>query len=62
LGHSPDGGSVVTIVPTVDAAFTLQTNVPEPASWILMLIGFGLAGAGLRRKKSNTATLGRRPI
>ena len=53
-----DGGSVVTIVPTVDAAFTLQTDVPEPASWILMLIGFGLAGAGLRRKKSNYSDVG----
>jgi hypothetical protein len=54
-----DGGSVVTIAPTVDAAFTLQSDVPEPASWALMLVGFGLAGAGLRRKKSGAATLGR---
>lgn len=27
-------------------------GVPEPASWVLMIIGFGLAGAALRRKTS----------
>jgi hypothetical protein len=29
--------------------FTL--GVPEPASWALMIVGFGLAGAGLRRRR-----------
>lgn len=29
--------------------------VPEPASWALMIAGFGLAGAGLRRAHSVTA-------
>jgi hypothetical protein len=28
--------------------------VPEPESWALMLTGFGLAGAGLRRRRRNT--------
>jgi hypothetical protein len=26
--------------------------VPEPAAWALMLAGFGLAGAGLRRRRA----------
>jgi hypothetical protein len=26
--------------------------VPEPASWALMIAGFGMAGAGLRRRKT----------
>ncbi|MBO9669954.1 MAG: PEP-CTERM sorting domain-containing protein [Sphingobium sp.] len=25
--------------------------VPEPASWALMIAGFGVVGAGLRRRK-----------
>ena len=29
--------------------------VPEPASWALMILGFGLAGAALRRKSAATA-------
>lgn len=35
--------------PTVSAA-------PEPASWALMIGGFGLAGAGLRRRRAAVAT------
>ena len=30
----------------------LLTAVPEPASWALMIGGFGLAGAGLRRRRA----------
>jgi hypothetical protein len=28
------------------------TGVPEPATWALMIMGFGLAGAGLRRRRA----------
>jgi hypothetical protein len=27
--------------------------VPEPASWVMMIAGFGLAGAALRWRKSS---------
>jgi len=30
----------------------LSPGVPEPASWALMIAGFGLAGAALRRRRS----------
>lgn len=32
-------------------------GVPEPASWALMLGGFGLAGAAMRRRRSTMATV-----
>ena len=32
-------------------AFRVQTAVPEPATWGLMIMGFGAAGAMLRRRK-----------
>jgi hypothetical protein len=31
------------------------TSVPEPATWALMIGGFGLAGAALRRRRAATA-------
>jgi hypothetical protein len=34
---------------------TLNAGVPEPATWGLMIMGFGLAGATLRRRRAITA-------
>ena len=36
-------------------AITVTSAVPEPATWAMMLVGFGLAGASLRRRN-------RRPV
>ena len=33
----------------------VSAGVPEPASWALMIAGFGLAGAGLRRRRAAVA-------
>lgn len=33
--------------------FVLTNAVPEPASWALMIAGFGLAGAAARRRRPN---------
>jgi hypothetical protein len=54
---------------TEQAYFNIHTNlfpggeirgqlapVPEPATWAMMLIGFGLAGAMLRRRKISVIT------
>lgn len=30
--------------------------VPEPATWAMMILGFGLVGAAMRRRSSSTAT------
>jgi hypothetical protein len=34
---------------------TVGAGVPEPASWALMIAGFGLVGHGLRRKRTRPA-------
>lgn len=33
---------------------TVRTAVPEPATWAMMIIGFGLTGAAMRRRKVQT--------
>ena len=42
-----------------DMAFTLTGNaaVPEPATWALMLGGFGLAGVAVRRRSRTALSL-----
>lgn len=52
----PDGGAVSTpkhalalLIPT---KVTVTTAVPQPNTWALMILGFGLAGTGLRRRVS----------
>jgi hypothetical protein len=30
--------------------YTLTTAIPEPASWALMIVGFGVTGASMRRR------------
>jgi hypothetical protein len=32
---------------------SLQDAVPEPASWVMMIAGFGLTGAAMRRRKTH---------
>ena len=34
---------------------TFTANVPEPATWALMIAGFGLAGTTLRRRRAVAA-------
>lgn len=36
---------------TGDFSFSIQSVVPEPASWAMMIIGFGFIGAAMRRRK-----------
>ena len=36
-------------------AFAPTSAVPEPATWGLMLVGFGIVGSTLRRRRSQTA-------
>ena len=41
----------------LDSAPSIGPGVPEPASWALMIAGFGLAGAAMRRRRA-VATAG----
>jgi hypothetical protein len=43
------GTGCPTPTPFIDGA------VPEPATWALMLVGFGMVGAGMRRKTQHVA-------
>lgn len=48
-----------TYVGGVSSGFSFkitESAVPEPATWALMVSGFGLVGAALRRRKAATAT------
>lgn len=51
--NSGTGGAIVTFdttgVDTVWARFTLSA-VPEPSTWMMMLLGFGAIGARMRRR------------
>ncbi|MGL6042555.1 MAG: PEPxxWA-CTERM sorting domain-containing protein, partial [Sandaracinobacteroides sp.] len=33
---------------------TVTSNVPEPATWGMMILGFGLVGATMRRRRAGT--------
>ncbi len=44
-------------VPFRDFAIEAPGGVPEPASWATMIIGFGLMGSALRRRKERVAAV-----
>jgi hypothetical protein len=62
FGYTHESFSVLATGPLTNVAFTTQQNpsyflldnvsvsAPEPATWALMIGGFGLAGASLRRR------------
>ena len=41
----------------VSLAIPLNTAVPEPATWALMLLGFGGIGVAMRRGRRRSSTL-----
>jgi hypothetical protein len=49
VGEPPAGDSVGLILDNVSLDVTA---VPEPASWAMMIVGFGLVGAVSRRRQA----------
>lgn len=47
---APTGGTTGT-VGARDAFLLIQTAVPEPATWAMMIMGFGAMGAVMRRRR-----------
>ena len=41
-------------VGTISGALTATISVPEPATWAMMVAGFGLVGLGVRRRRATT--------
>jgi hypothetical protein len=49
----PDGQQMLGDNFTVNAnVFSASAAVPEPATWAIMILGFGLAGAAVRRRRT----------
>jgi hypothetical protein len=48
------GGGNVNIGPILDNVLVTQGAVPEPASWAMLITGFGLVGAARRRQRLAT--------
>ncbi len=58
LSLSPDlisQGYSLQVEPDALPPSTSPGGVPEPAAWALMIAGFGMAGAGLRRRRALAA-------
>lgn len=56
VGLTP--GATISGPVTIAARFTVATpapGVPEPASWALLVAGFGIVGAAARRRRSTVA-------
>ena len=41
----------------IKSQFGFSAPVPEPATWIMMLVGFGMVGAGMRRRNPARVTV-----
>lgn len=39
----------------IDSFSVIESAVPEPATWVMMLLGFGSIGTAMRRRKSSLA-------
>jgi len=49
------GGDLCPITLTISAGSSPPAGIPEPVTWTLMMVGFGVAGAALRRRRTGHA-------
>jgi hypothetical protein len=48
-----DNGSFSDSAPAISGSFTLSSApIPEPASWAMLIAGFGLVGVAARRRQA----------
>jgi len=61
VGYVANSWGTLTLTPQLQGGAPLAPSadlgVPEPAAWLLMIVGFGGAGAMMRRKRAATAQL-----
>lgn len=53
--HAPGGAGIRQYELTLNLIANVFDPVPEPASWLTMMLGFGLTGAIARRRKGSVA-------
>ena len=56
LSYNASSGAVLYSTGRAVEVNPVDSTVPEPASWMLMIAGFGLIGATMRRKSGTSAT------
>ena len=54
-GSSDEAWGLDNVVLTYDGVRDDVPGVPEPATWAMMILGFGFAGAAMRRRRTLTA-------
>lgn len=59
---STEGAHSITAFDRAFRTWVDVTAVPEPASWALMILGFGVAGVALRRSRATAAVTGAIPV
>jgi hypothetical protein len=52
VGYPQNGQPITFRVGSAGLTSEAAGSVPEPAAWILMILGFGAAGAALRRRRT----------
>ena len=53
-----DGGGTATSVTFTNSAGAVAASVPEPSTWVMVTLGFGVLGyAAFRRREANVAAL-----
>lgn len=48
-------GNNITSFSSALVADPVTPSVPEPATWAMMIVGFGLVGGAMRRRKTTVA-------
>lgn len=56
FANNPDGVFGTTFINVTRVAAPALGAVPEPATWVMMIVGFGAVGYGMRRRNDGSIT------